>query len=160
MDATDLRNILKYDPVTGIFTWLVSRGRVKAGDVAGVVDTHGYRKIRVYGKSYRASRLAELYVMGKWPEDIIDHKNRQKDDDRWDNLRPATYSQNGMNTGIRVDSSSGIKGVDWHKHKKKWRACIGFDNRHIHLGLFDDLQDAIKARQLAEIKYFGEFAYA
>lgn len=74
------------------------------------------------------------------------------------NLRLATQSQNMMNTKIRIDNSSGHKGISWSPKHFKWRAYINVNKKQIFLGNHDDIENAIKARNEAEIKYFGEFS--
>ncbi len=85
-----------------------------------------------------------------------DHINRNGLDNRRCNLRPATGSQNGWNTGKRKDNTSGYKGVYWDR--KKWRARIKVNGKPIHLGLFDDIKDAARAYNEAALKYHKEFA--
>ncbi|OGN96974.1 MAG: hypothetical protein A2Z77_00560 [Chloroflexi bacterium RBG_13_51_36] len=87
-----------------------------------------------------------------------DHINRNKIDNRRSNLRPATHAENNRNVGLRCDNTSGFRGVYWYRWYSKWLAYISVNGKRIHLGYFDDLQDAISARLSAEEKYFGEFA--
>jgi hypothetical protein len=88
----------------------------------------------------------------------IDHISRNKLDNRRSNLRPATRQQQNCNQGIRTNNTSGATGVDWHKSKQKWRVRIKLDGKSKHLGYFDDLEDAKRARRAAEVKYHEEFA--
>jgi HNH endonuclease len=98
-----LRSLLDYDPATGAFTWLVDRrGRfARKGARAGTINGNGYRQISIDCVIYPCARLAVLWMTGRWPKRLVDHHNRDKIDDRWDNLRPATYSQNGANSADR-----------------------------------------------------------
>lgn len=96
-----------------------------------------------------------LWALGKQ----VDHSNDCGLDNRLENLRPATAAQNQDNQGKRRDNRSGCPGVYWDKQHKKWRTRIKVEGRDIHLGYFDELQDAIDARHAAEIKYFGEFRH-
>lgn len=101
-------------------------------------------------------------VMDAKENDVIDHINHlprkeHKYDNRKSNLRIVTTSQNSMNQHIRSNNTSGIKGVCWDKNVNKWRAYIGYQNRAIRLGAFDNKEDAAKARKEAEEKYFGEY---
>lgn len=90
---------------------------------------------------------------------LCDHKNRNTFDNRKQNLRDVTHSQSVMNRGKPVNNTSGFIGVYWDKRSGKWRSCIGFEHKQIALGLFDNKEDAIKARLQGELKYFGsEFA--
>lgn len=94
----ELKEILHYDPETGIWTWLVSNSkRVRVGDKAGYLCTHnGYWRIKINGKRYRSNRLAFLYMTGKWPN-VADHENRIRNDNRWKNLRDLDSSGNNKN---------------------------------------------------------------
>ena len=93
-----LKENLFYDPFTGIFTRRISNcNKVKIGDTAGSMDGNGYILININGKSYRAHRLAWLYMTEKMPEELIDHKNGVRHDNRFCNLREATHNQNLQN---------------------------------------------------------------
>ena len=92
------------------------------------------------------------------PEDlIVDHINRNPLDNRRDNLRIVSIQENSMNLNMRKTNKSGITGVCWDKNVNKWVAKITYKYKRIHLGCFDNLEDARKARKDAEMKYFGEF---
>ena len=89
----------------------------------------------------------------------VDHINRNRLDNRRENLRPATQQENRFNNSIRSDNTSGIIGVCWHKQAMKWTAQIQVGNTNINLGTYNNFNDAIIARLKAELKYFGsEFA--
>ena|SRR3990172_4112737 len=136
-----LREILDYDKITGIFRWRVARRGVKAGDVAGSVDTGGYRQIGIDGQSYQASRLVWLYVYGAWPKAKIDHKNTARDDQCFENLRDVTPSGNAQNQRqARRNNKTGLLGV--HSHNEKFRAQIRLNGKLRHLGLFDTAESA------------------
>lgn len=149
-----LKQILHYDPLTGIFTWLEFRGnnRISPGDIAGSFHPRGYRKITIDEIPYSAHRLAWFYVHGRWPQKELDHKNRQRSDNRIDNLREATRFENRQNQGIRPSNTSGFIGVSWRKDVNKWQAKIGVKKKYIHLGLFDSAEDAGKAYATAKQK--------
>lgn len=150
-----LKEILSYDPETGIFTWLISRGRsAKAGRIAGTTNkTDKHRYIGVDGKRYAASRLAWLYVEGYFPEHDIDHRNRISDDDKWENLRHVSHLCNMRNLSTNKNNKSGIAGVYWSRERKKWVAQISVLNKILGLGRFNSKIDAAKARWNAEVKY-------
>lgn len=116
LDQQTLQRLLAYDPETGIFTWREVSPRcyiVKAGDRAGGQDGHGYVRIRVLGTLHHAQRLAWLYMTGAWPSDEIDHRNTNRSDNRWDNLRPATSALNSQNRRTaRRGSAAGVIGVN------------------------------------------------
>lgn len=148
-----LKQLLNYDPETGVFTWRVNRtAGVKAGDIAAPksFDADGYRMMRVDGVCYKAHRLVWLYMIGEWPANLIDHINQNPADNRFNNLRPATTAQNGMNRRVDKRNTSGVTGVTWCAKSKKWRVDIGKFGRPVHVGRFVDLDAAIAARKIAE----------
>ena len=148
-----LRHLLHYDPLTGVWTWMnpLPRSRVRRGDVAGRLTSQGRRQIRIASGFYYSSRLAWLYMTGEWPEDQIDHINRIKDDDRWENLRPATQSQNSFNRDW-CEENGDLRGI--RKHGNQWTASIAGN----YLGLFKTLDEAKSARDAALKEYAGPFA--
>lgn len=145
-----LKELLDYDAVTGIFRWRAHRGSAKAGAVAGAVHKTGYRYIAVDGVSYKAHRLAWVYVYGVPPADLLDHKDRCPDNNAIDNLREATHAENQQNKQVYRNNRSGCKGVSWHAHTKRWRARIQTGGTNRLLGYFKEFDDAVNARTLAE----------
>jgi len=148
-----LKKLLHYNQDTGEFTWRVNRGGNRSGTVAGSMNGSGYILIQIDGKSYKAHRLAWLYEHGAWPPADMDHINHIRTDNRLDNLRPVTRSENMRNASKYSHNSSGVTGVHWHKDCKKWRAFISVDGKQLHLRLFDCSFDALVTRLLAEQKY-------
>ena len=133
-----LKEVLEYDPCTGIFTWKKKLSkRISIGGVAGSIRKDNYLEIRIDTVINLAHRLAWLYVYGYFP-DCIDHVNLNRSDNRISNLRESTMSQNASNCIIRSSNTSGYKGVSWNKKKKKWRAYITFNKKRIELGHFSD----------------------
>lgn len=103
-------------------------------------------------------RLFHLSVVDK-PEGMdVDHINGNPLDNRKVNLRVCTHQENCMNQQRCIKNTSGISGVTWYAAKEKWRAQIVVEGLHIHLGYFDNLDDAAKCRRSAEVRYFGSFA--
>jgi hypothetical protein len=154
-----LRDLLSYDPETGIFRWRVSRGKAKSGAVAGSINkSTGYRIIMLFGRRYKAHRLAWFYMKGEWPVDKIDHRNTIRNDNRFKNLREATAAGNQHNSGRRRNNRSGYKGVDFKAGCGKWRAAITVNSRQMHLGYFTDIDAAAAAYAAAAAQYHGEFA--
>lgn len=148
-----LKDVLNYDPATGVWTWNKCLSpRVKAGSIAGRTDRDGYRDIGIDGRKYRCCRLAFLYMTGKWPKNLVDHKNLNKADDSWLNLREATASENEANKTCR--GSIPFKGVDYINNK--YRARIG--KNRLYLGYFDTAEEAHSAYVAAANKTFGKFA--
>jgi hypothetical protein len=148
-----LREVLHYNPETGSFTWLVKRckGKIQPGDTAGhVCKTHGYVFIRLDDVLHRAHRLAWLYMTGEWPKDGVDHWDRDRANNRWGNLRPATQAENGQNMKLRRDNKTGHKGVFWEEERQKWRASIVKDQRTHLLGRFESAEEAASAYAAAK----------
>lgn len=141
-----LCEVLDYNPKTGIFRWKESRGRVKAGDIAGCKCEDGYIRIRIDSKIYLAHRIAWFYVHGYFPENLIDHKNRNEYDNWIDNLRETSSQCNLRNSGNYKRNKSGVKGVSWYKVTKKWQVQICINQKDKHLGYFDDFDEAVIAR--------------
>lgn len=142
-----LKELLNYDPETGVFTWAVDRGGIKAGAVAGCKKPDGYILLRVNRTLYRAHRLAWVYMYGSITEGLtVDHKNGIRDDNRIENLRLATRPQQSQNQTFSSRNSSGITGVYFITELNKWRARITINKKSIHLGLFDTPEAANDAR--------------
>jgi hypothetical protein len=158
LTAERLRELLAYDPETGVFTRRVqaARGRGRAGDVAGWVEPDGYVRIRLDGRKCRAHRLAWLYMTGKWPNDQIDHINGRTGDNRWVNLRAATHSENQCNRPLQLNNSTGYKGV--YPYRGAWRARIKKGGRFIHIGTFATAEAAHVARSSVLAEHHGDFA--
>src|SRR5688572_649482 len=148
-----LRELLHYDPETGLFTWRVRRERCQLGGVAGTIYPDGYHYLWVDWGRYKAHRLAWFYMTGQWPKDEIDHIDCNRSNNAFANLREATGSQNHF----RINGKRPIRGV-YLVRPNRWRAMIGVRGKDIHLGYFDSAEEAQKVRRAADKKYFGEFA--
>lgn len=159
---SDLKDILRYDSATGAFFWLVTRGKARVGSEAGKLrrasDRYVSKVICIRGRSYKAHRLAWLYVYGCWPDGEIDHINNDPLDNKIANLRVATHAQNLRNQRLSMANTSGVKGVTWNAATSSWKAQIKVSGKCLHLGLFRSLDDAAFVRKQAEQKEFGEFA--
>jgi hypothetical protein len=155
--AERLREVLSYDPMTGVFVWKTPTGRrIRVGSVAGTVNPDtGYRIITIDRRMYPAHRLAWLYEHGQWPPSALDHKNRIRDDNRMANLRPATRSQNRANSAT-VRNKSGFKGAVAYG-KRHWQARIVIDGKSRNLGVFDTPAKAHAAYVSCAKAHFGEF---
>lgn len=149
-----LREILNYDSESGIFTWKVKPNRrIKIGQVAGRQSRDGYIRIRVDRTLYLAHRLAWLYHYGTFPEQEIDHINRNKLDNSIGNLRDVCRSTNNRNKDTQSNNSSGVAGVSFDKKRNRWRANIGVDGKVVSLGYFVEFHEAVNARKNAEVLY-------
>jgi hypothetical protein len=152
-----LRYLLHYDPLTGNFRWRVSPApRAVVGAVAGQI-IYGYCVIGIDGCRYPASNLAWLYMTGEWPTTGMDHKDQDSTNDRWENLRPATQTQNLANARIRSDNSSGSRGVSWHRGKMKWRAYVTLNGKQFFCGYHYTVEEAKQARDAKALLLHGEF---
>ncbi len=146
-----LKALLHYDPETGVFVNRVERnGRAKKGAVAGARTQDGYICIQVEKQKHQAHRLAWLYVYGAWPQNEIDHLNRDRADNRIDNLRDVSRLVNSHNIGAHKGSISGQKGVAWHSRNRKWQVQMRVNGVHHYIGQFKDLHEAVNARLEAE----------
>lgn len=143
-----LQEKLSYNPLTGIFS-RIEPGKSKVG----TSHPNGYLQIRVDGKRYLAHRLAWLYMFGDWPSSELDHANGDRLDNRIENLRLATRSQNNGNR--RSNARSGFKGVVLTKHG--YRAGISLNEKFIYLGMYQTPEEAHAAYCEAARVAFGEF---
>lgn len=148
-----LKEMLNYDPETGLFTWRKKPGRsTVVGAVAGSTwHERGYRLISFEGRRYLAHRLAWLYVYGYLPQNELDHINRDTDDNRIANLRECTRRENAQNIVRDVGATSKYPGVSWDKARQKWGAKIRAGGKRLMLGRFDSELDAafayVRAKQ-------------
>ena len=145
-----LKELLFYNPETGIFTWKVKRPKRSIGSVAGCVKVYGYRYISVDGTVYFAHRLAVLYMEGYVPENEVDHINRRRDDNRYGNLREATRQCNARNCSMNSNNSSLVKGVHYDNTRGKWFVQVGLDGPPRFLGRFGDFLEAAYHRYAVE----------
>ena len=148
-----LRQVLRYDPETGIFIWRKARQKVCVGGRAGGLSDKGYIRIMIDGKRYRAHRLAWLWMTGNWPPHEIDHRDLDKANNVWGNLRLANDTQQNGNKPLLRNNTSGYRGVSFDKRNKRWRAMIGDKN----IGKFRTRGEAAAAYAVAARAYFGPF---
>ncbi len=155
----ELREYLNYDQRSGIFTRKIGNNRAPAGTVSSTTSNgNGYARMGVRGRRYYVHRLAWLYMTGEWPADEIDHINRDRSDNRFDNLRAASKTQNMGNTPLSLRNTSGVRGVYWAARQKKWAAYITKNDKTCFLGTFGSVEAATRARRAAAVDYFGAFA--
>lgn len=144
-----LKKLMHYCPNSGALTWIVNKGRAKKGDV--VTTRHnGYYTTKIDQCTYLVHRLAWLYMYGCRPTMDIDHINRNKSDNRINNLRDVPRAQNIFNSPART--SSGHSGI--YQRGDKWRACIRVNLKLKWLGSFPTIEEAITVREMAEAKYY------
>lgn len=141
LTAARLRELVSYDPLTGIFTNRVTNGRRIAGQAAGSTDALGYVKMKVDRKQYKAHRLAWLYVYDKWPEQHIDHIDGNPSNNRIANLRDVSVSVNLQNRKrAPAHNKSGLLGV-W-VHRERFISFIKTMGVRQYLGTFDTPEEA------------------
>jgi len=154
IDQEYVKNLLNYNPDTGIFTYRYSpQYSIKAGDVAGCLQENGYVGVFIRGRAYRLHRLAFLYMTGEFPPKSVDHINGNRSDNRWSNLRLADNKLNGRNLSMQARNKSGCLGVWWRKDRKCWAAEIRVNGEKIHLGHYKDRNKAIEVRKAANVEY-------
>lgn len=155
-------DILSYDEMSPTFlVWKITTSRKsKAGFPAGGIHKKlGYGRFRYRGQLYYIHRVVwELHNGPLLEGQMIDHINGIRSDNRLENLRIATVTQNNQNTTKRSFGKSKYKGVSWHKQCGKWRSELTVDKKRIHIGLFELEEEAAKAYNKEAVKVFGEFA--
>ena len=158
-----VRELFEYR--NGNLYWKIYKGsNAKIGDLAGWIDKiRGYRQIRIDGKLCYAHRLIYIYHHRHDVFDEIDHIDGDPRNNRIENLRKATSSQNRMNARKKKanggkDPSSNFKGVHWNKGEKKWVSQITIDKKTKHLGLFISEIEAARSYNKAALEQNGEFA--
>ncbi len=154
LELARLKELLHYDPESGIFTWIKSNSNTSpVGTIAGRgINPEGYRQIQIDGHSFKAHRLAWFYVYGKWPEQI-DHLNGVRDDNRIINLRDATPQINSQNQrGAIKNNKSGFLGVFPHKNGG-FVAKIKVDKKNKYLGRFATAEEAHAVYVLAKRQF-------
>lgn len=163
-----VRSLFDYDPETGKLLWKVKRrgGAVpgmEAGSIRNVKNSNiKYRKVHVFRKLFFNHIIIWIWMEGSIPDwcEIIDHKDRDGLNNKWDNLRPATQSQNCFNSKMKTNNQSGLKGIYYvpsRNSPKKWRAEIMIRGKKKRLGSFFTKEDAHEAYKQAAIAFHGEF---
>jgi hypothetical protein len=154
-----LKEVLDYDPASGVFLWRVKIRSIRPGRVAGAIAKgFGYRVITVDQTRHYAHRLAWLYVHGEWPNGDLDHENLDRADNRIANLREASVAQNRANARPSRNNKSGLKGAYFVKARGKWCGSIFVDGKTKNLGYFATAEEAHAAYAAAARKHFGKFA--
>ncbi len=154
LSAKYVRMLLDYDSESGILY------RKHTKNVAGCPNKRGYILVRIKDRLYYAHRLIWLIQTGEWPEHQVDHRDLDKGNNRWENLRDATPSQQKWNQPKNKNNTSGIKGVSFCEFYQKWKAVIGYKGKTITIGYFFTAEDAIIARARRAQELHGEFARA
>lgn len=145
-----LRELLHYNPDTGLFTYRVKRGTGSAGKIAGSKKPAGYVEIKIDYQLHKAHRLAWFYVHGTWPLNEIDHIDGDTYNNALHNLREATHAQNMKNSRMYKSNRSGFAGV--FPNYKRWTAKIQVDGKPINLGSYATPELAHEAYLVAKRK--------
>jgi hypothetical protein len=162
-----LRKLLDYNPDTGLLTWnprpleMFKSERIGKGWNSRYANSpalnsrckKGYCFGSIFKKLQRAHRVSWAIHYGEWPGQVIDHIDGDPANNRIENLRDVSRSQNQRNMKMRKDNTSGVVGVCWDKRARKWQASITLDGRTKGIGNFKSKADAIAARKAAEIDH-------
>lgn len=149
---------LKYNPISGEFSWSKRMRGVNYNSKPGYISDKGNNKrylvITINGVGYYAHRLAFVIMNGVSPQGVIDHIDGHTLNNSWDNLRCGSQSDNLRNLhSIHSDNTSGVTGISWNNTRNKWKVYIGVNGKRKHLGTFACLLDAVACRMNANIKY-------
>lgn len=143
MDNKYLSTIINYNPETGVFTWTKNRGKIKEGTQAGFINKRGWRLIKINKTEYRAGRLAFFIINNRWPEELIDHINGVRADDRLCNLKEVSSRENTQN---KIRHREGhLQGAWQIKNNSKWYSQIYSNGIKKHLGVFETEKEAHNA---------------
>jgi hypothetical protein len=148
---------IRFDYKDGNLYWKETKGRAIEGKKAGSYAPSGYFNIQINRVKYRLHRMIFMWHHGFLPKEV-DHINGNKLDNRIENLRASTKSQNMRNSKIRKNNKSGFKNVLWRTQEKKWQVQLRAFGKTKHIGYFDDLELAGLVATMAREKYHGEFA--
>ena len=146
-----------FNYVDGVLINRCTHGRAIKGKVAGRLSQYGYRRIKIGNKTYTAHGIIYLMHHGYTPI-YIDHINGIRDDNRIENLREATLSQNQYNRKKNKTNTSGEKGVTFCKKLNKWRVRFNIEGKAVSFGYYEDLELASLVATEARDKYHKEFA--
>lgn len=159
--VAELRAFFSYDPVTGIFRWKKHRCRCFVGKKAGCLHKPtGYWFLSLHDFKIKGHIAAWAYMnmKGRWPTFHIDHKDLNKANNKYLNLRPANKSKNGANRPKQKNNTSGHKGVFWKKDSNFWLVQIKARGKLHYIGIYKQKEDAIAAYAKAAKRFHGEFA--
>jgi hypothetical protein len=150
MNQEYLHYLFSYDEQVGHLVRNFRRGKAPKGTYSTCKDKDGYIVVSVDRKNYREHRLIWLYHYGQFPQNDIDHINWVRDDNRIENLRDVTKSQNKQNSPVQKNNKCGVKGVWLHKQTKKWCASIYVNGKNKYIGSYKSLEEAEVAYKAAK----------
>lgn len=157
MSVGDIRDLIDYNPETGVLTAKVNFSGRQAGSVIGSQTWQGYYAFSLFGKKCFAHRLAWLLHYGEWPSQPIDHINGIKTDNSIRNIRLCSLSQNQFNKPTQKNNTTGVKGVYWNKRDKRYVASVQFNGKKYSAGHHKDIESAKEAVMKLREKLAGEF---
>ena len=134
-----------------------TNNKIRADRRAGNIIDTGYVRVGLLGTTFRIHRLIYLMFHGHLPK-ILDHINGNKLDNRIENLRPATYSQNCSNSVKQKRNTSGIKNIYWSKKMRKWTVIIGSDKKLKYFGSYASIEEAAEVAKQKRTELHKEFA--
>lgn len=162
-DREYLLAILGYDPISGVLTWKAApHPTMSVGAVAGSPHkTHGYVAVGIGRQYFKASRIIWLMMTGNDPgQTLIDHRDRNRSNNAWTNLRLATSADNARNQKVRSDNTTGFRGVTISRKGNyvSYRATIAMAGRNLYLGRFKTPELAAEAYRKKAVELHGDFA--
>ncbi|MEX5203526.1 HNH endonuclease [Citrobacter freundii] len=157
MSVGDIRDLVDYNPETGVLTAKANFSGRQAGSVIGSQTWQGYYAFSLFGKKCFAHRLAWLLHYGEWPSQPIDHINGIKTDNSIRNLRLCSLSQNQFNKPTQKNNTTGVKGVYWNKRDKRYVASVQFNGKKYSAGHHKDIENAKEAVMKLREKLAREF---
>lgn len=155
----ELKELLHYEPYTGLFRWKVDRaGKARVGSVAGCITVKGYIVVKINEKHFKAHRLAWALYYNQDPGRVeVDHIDKNKSNNKIINLRLASRRGNCVNSGPRKNNKLGVKGISCENGK--FRANIQKNGKNYHLGYYDTIEEASNVYWAVAEELYGEFAH-
>lgn len=163
--VNELREMIHLDQDTGRMFWKPRQNTIAGWNerCAGKetftrTDRKGYKVGTLLNRHAKAHHVVWALTKGEWPSGIVDHIDGDKANNRPENLRLASASQNNFNCKAYRNNKSGLKGVSWHSARSKWIAQIAANGRNRLLGYFETKEDAHQAYCAAAAETHGDFA--
>ena len=150
----ELKSQIKYDPLTGVI-YRIARPRGShspLGRITTKPTEAGYIRIRILGQKYMVHQLAHFYMTGTWAPQV-DHQNRDRSDNRWENLESSSDSASRKNLSLRTNNNTGTTGVIWSESRQRYIVRITNNYKQVWLGQFKTLFAATYARHSANLLY-------
>lgn len=154
-----LKSLITYNAETGEFHWLTTGNGRRMDRKIITSKPNGYMSVVIDRKRYYLHRLAWLYTHGYFPEQVVDHINGNRSDNRLCNLREVSHSCNIRNSTTRKNNACGHTGICMDKRRNKWMTYINIGGKTKFLGYFDELNDAVERRRAAEKEHSASWCY-